>query len=937
MKGISSKLTSFCKFVQDNDLSVICVTESHLTSAISSSFVKLPHFNLFRNDVQGRVHKHGVCAYVHEGILVDCVTSPMRNVLMFRLVKQDVFILVVYRPPSYTVSENEELVHVLHEQVLGKEVIIVGDFNLPNIQWKSVEELPTDHVPPLESMFLDVFSLSGLTQWVVEPSFPSSGNTLDLLLTSEEDRVGKVLLSPPLPACDHCPVLFDYIFQGDLTELQPQTYQKYAWHKGNYAKLNELNDSVDWNFEFTYLSASSAFDRFVCILSYHVSQCVPLQKPHKDKPPWRTNPPRGLIRHRQEAWARYKRARVQCGRKSVAALEAFSAFASVNKCVHNFEARSQATYENSLIDRFRENPKLLHSYVRSKKSFPTSVGPLKLPSGELCSDPQAMSKHLASSFASVFSKEVPNSQEPHQTFDGHIAPFNLTVEMVQEQLKSLDTNSAMGPDGIHPMVLKECSNSLMYPLFTIFSKSLGDGVVPKAWKSSAIIPIFKKGHRFEPLNYRPVSLTPVCCKSLERIITHHLLAYLEENGLLSEHQFGFRQGMSTMEQLLLVYNDIAASVDAGKIVDLVLFDYSKAFDIVCHKVLLTKLHAIGIEGKILNWINSFLSDREMRVSVRGCFSSARSVHSGVPQGSVIGPLLFLIYINHIGSQLKSKYKIFADDLKLYSCVKLYPHDRCPTADPLIQNDIKVLNFTSNSWGLKINREKCAVLRFSRNFKDLVPPSYSLENRPIPVCKSHGDLGVTVDTELKFHEHIGTAAHKASGLCHSFLKSTVCRSPDFMLFLLKTHIRPLIEYASCVWNTGYRTDLLKLERVQRMWTKQIDNMQDLTYEERLSELELFSVQGRLLRADLIMYWKIFHGKSCIKPEMVFAQPRRSSTRGHCYKIHVPRVALDVCQRSFSNRCISIWNSLPGCVVTAPALTSFKRGLVNAIGEKLYQHV
>ena len=113
--------------MQDNDLSVICVTESHLTSAISSSFVKLPHFNLFRNDVHGRVHKHGVCAYVHEGILVDCVTSPMSNVLMFRLVKQDVFILVVYRPPSYTVSENEELVHVLHEQVLGKEVIIVGD------------------------------------------------------------------------------------------------------------------------------------------------------------------------------------------------------------------------------------------------------------------------------------------------------------------------------------------------------------------------------------------------------------------------------------------------------------------------------------------------------------------------------------------------------------------------------------------------------------------------------------------------------------------------------------------------------------------------------------------------------------------------------------------------------------------------------------------
>ena len=159
------------------------------------------------------------------------------------------------------------------------------------------------------------------------------------------------------------------------------------------------------------------------------------------------------------------------------------------------------------------------------------------------------------------------------------------MEMILSELVPLDLNAAMGPDGIHPILLKYCCQSLVYSLFNIFSKSLDQGVVPAAWKCSTIIPIFKKGPRFEPLNYRPVSLTPVCCKVLERIVAYHLLMYLESNALLSDHQFGFRQGRSTTEKLILVYDEITRLMDAGYIVDLVLFDYSEAFDLVCHNVL----------------------------------------------------------------------------------------------------------------------------------------------------------------------------------------------------------------------------------------------------------------------------------------------------------------------------------------------------------------
>ena len=596
--------------------------------------------------------------------------------------------------------------------------------------------------------------------------------------------------------------------------------------------------------------------------------------------------------------------------------------------------KSQARYEGSLIGRFRENPKLLHSYINSKKSAHSAVGPLKLPTG-FCSDPLEMSECLASSFASVFSYGIPLYQEPHQVHEGHIEPLKLDTDNVKARLLSIDPNSAMGPDGIHSMVLRSCAKTLAHPLSTIFQRSLDEEVVPSLWKKSIVIPIFKKGHRFEPLNYRPVSLTSVCGKSLEHEIANHLMAYLNDHELLSHHQFGFRQGRSTVDQLILVYDSICEAIDSGKTVDLILFDYSKAFDKVCHQVLLIKLKSIGVDGQILEWISSFLTGWEMKVSVNGQLSDCRAVLSGVPQGSVLGPLLFLIYINHVGSKLASHYKIFADDLKIYATVNATSTCQFPAAAQTIQNDINVLHQTSESWGLKLNQEKCAVMRFTRNFKEQVPPMYFLSGKPLPIHQSHRDLGLLIDDKLKFHEHVTSVSHKAYGLCQSFLKSTVCRTPEFMMFLFKTHIRPLIEYGSCVWNTRYKEDIQRLECVQRMWTRHIDDLQTLTYGERLRELNLYSMQGRLLRADLIQYWKIFHNVSCIKPGDLFTQPLRSGNRGHRYKIHVPQASLDVRKRCFSHRCIAVWNGLPDSVVASENLNSFKGALAEAIHDDLYR--
>ena len=838
---------------------------------MTDSFVQIPNYTLIRNDVSGTVPKHGVCIYARNSLMVGEISSPLPNMLSIYLVSFNVYILLVYRPPSNSVQDNELAVSLISEFSAGKEVIVLGDFNLPNLDWSNAN--PSANSLPMERNFFDLFNSLGLTQWVTESTFPTSGNILDLVLTSEADRIGTMQVLAPFPGCDHCPTVFDYIFDSQSDAQCDATPTRHrAWHKGRYNVMRQSLRSIDWDHELAYRNAEESFNYFAEVISDLTNENVPLKPPGDGKPPWSTRPPTSLIHRRKTAWNSYKSARQDLGRRSPGTVSAYAAFASVNRQYRSYAVHSQAKYESSLIQRSKENPKLLHSYIRNKKVGRPSIGPLRLPSGNLSDNAGSMSELFATAFASVYTQTTPNNPAAHQQFSGTLGHFPISVNDVRVVLQDLDGNSAMGPDGIHPLLLKSCAEEVAYPLHLIYSRSLHEGRVPKNWKSSLVIPIFKKGARYNPLNYRPISLTSVCCKTMERIVCTHLRDYLETNSLLTSHQFGFRAGRSTMDQLLLVYNTVSLHTDRGGISDVILFDFSKAFDVVSHDLMLIKLGSIGVEGHVLSWISSFLRDRMMWVCVKSHISQPRDVLSGVPQGSVIGPLLFLIYINSIADHLGSNYKIFADDLKIYACVEHHqPSTRPPSSVAEVQNDINVLHTTAKSWGLNMNRSKCAVLRFSRPHRDLMPPMYFLDGQQIPSVDSHVDLGVTMDTNLKFHEHIQATAHKAGGLSQNFLKSTVCRSHEFMLFLLTTHIRPIIEYCSCIWHTGYLEDLRRLERIQRRWTKHFEGLSALSYADRLRTLRVYSVQDRLLRADLIQCWKIFSGNSCITPDELFDLP------------------------------------------------------------------
>ena len=302
----------------------------------------------------------------------------------------------------------------------------------------------------------------------------------------------------------------------------------------------------------------------------------------------------------------------------------------------------------------------------------------------------------------------------------------------------------------------------------------------------------------------------------------------------------------------------------------------------------------------------------------------------------MGPVLFLLFVNHIASKLTCKYKIFADDLKIYMKI----------CDPMTsdyhsnalqcQADISLLHKTVQSWGFHLNRDKCVVLRFERRHHCLPSPSYVVEGDTIQFVESHSDLGVIVDSSLKFHQHIMRTAQKAGGLAQNILKATVCRTPEFMLTLFTTHIRPILEYCSCLWHTGYVGDIKALESVQRRWTKHIVGMSHLDYGTRLRILNLYPVSGRLLRADMIYCWKIFHGKCVISPTDLFSVPPHGGTRGHRFKVNHVRSQTDIRRQAFVPRCVCQWNNLPDRVVAEDSLNMFKALIAEAVGDKLYDY-
>ena len=542
--------------------------------------------------------------------------------------------------------------------------------------------------------------------------------------------------------------------------------------------------------------------------------------------------------------------------------------------------------------------------------------------GSLTESDEAAADTFNYFFASVFTNEdflsLPNL-DPRSDFRCNNLP--ITEEAVFRVIHKLPRHSSPGPDGISNTFLKEGGPSLILAIAALFRVIMRKGVLPSEWKTATIIPIFKKGSRSQCSSYRPISLTCTLCKVLEHLIKDLMLDFLYTHDLLRRSQHGFLPSRSCCSALLSFLEDVSSSIDDNFFVDVIYLDFSKAFDSIPHRRLLLKLQSFGFGGDLLNWLTCFLTDRTQRVQIGGSLSSSLSVTSGVPQGSVLGPLLFILYIDDIDECVSgSSILKFADDTRLF-----HAFDTSHTVSlqrNILQDDLsKVTNWCA-TWLLKLNSAKCACVHFGSKNPGF---EYVIGDSPVSRVDGFRDLGVFITKDLKPSTQCLRAAASAQRML-SVIKLAFRHLDVFTITTLyKSFVRPLLEYCSVVWCPFYVKDIDILEGVQRRFTRILPDFRTFPYEDRLTYYKVSSLYARRLCSDLVCVFKIINGHIDIDPATFFDFNVDSRTRGHEFKIKHFRSRLDVRRHWFSSRIVPLWNNLPASCVSCSSVKSFKRQL------------
>lgn len=809
----------------------------------------------------------------------------------------------IYRPPDnndFWDSLNDNIEYVKNESK-DNNIIILGDLN-------------SDFTTVNGKKLLNFCISNNFLHHINESTriTDSTSSCLDQIISNIPNFVSKVFVDAPVSTNDHSTVGVKLKFNL----VHDRAYNRTMWQYNQADRkgfINAINNS-NWNECFidndVDATCNAWNEKFMNIASQYIPHKKVLIRPN-DRP-WFTSE---LRKMRRKVIRLYDKAKTKQNDYH------WSNYKNFNKEYHlSLDQAESKYYERLNISlRSEKNTRGWWSTIKSiigrgnDESYPPIYNPQ--------ADNYAYeSKDKASLFNNFFLShsniDTTNAKLPN---DNHSPCELLTSLIVQEcevedLLNSLDCSKSTGCDNISPKLLKLAGNSIVSPLTSLFNFCIENNQVPHIWKQAHVIPLHKKGDRDTLNNYRPVSILPIVSKIFERILFKHIYNFFRDNNILTKHQSGFQPQDSTVNQLSYLYHTFCEALDHKKDIQIIFCDISKAFDRVWHEGLLYKLKRAGIQGDLLLLLTDYLKGRQQRVLVRGQTSQWGDITAGVPQGSVLGPLLFLVYINDIVDNITCKVKLFADDTILYVTL-----DNLEESAAILNANLKVIQEWADQWLVTFNPNKTKLLNVS-NRKNV-----NFDNHPImfddvkcePV-KQQKHLGVIFDDKLKWTFHVDDIVKSVAKMGDVLLKLKSLLDRKTLEIIYMSFIRPKLEYASIIWDDCTEMDKIRLENTQLKFARIVSGAKRGTSHKAIyDELGWVTLADRRKASKTKFIFNVVNKRApdylCeLLPKTVNACCNRDlRNNGDLRNI---KTRTEKYRRSIFPHCIRLWNDLPNSVKT-----------------------
>ena len=917
----------------DSPVDVLAINETRLDSNITDNEVHISGYEIVRRDrnINGR-YGGGVCFYVRSIINVlprhDLSIDQIENLCIeIRKPSSKPFLVTTwYRPPDSAVDKFQYF-----ETLVGKldaenvEFYVLGDLNC------NLKSATLDHNSNLLTNIANLFNLRQLIDESTRIT-ESSSTLIDVIFTNVPDKIVCSGVSH-IGISDHSLV---YAFRKLSTGFSSRGHSTVTYRNfKNFNSTNFRNDmrQQNWDDILNYDDPNNMWHVWKDTFNNVAERHAPLQtkRVRVSKSPWIT-PELKQCMHERDVL------KIKASRSNDP--DDWKVFKRSRNLVNSEIKNAKALYYANALHENKNNLKKTWNIINeltSRKQYNSHVSELKV-NGSSITNPQELSNEFNDYFVNIGPKladKITCNQNTNSYME-YLEPLDnginfqmktITSSNVFSMLSKLSKSKATGLDRISARLLRECPDLIADSLCLIFNHSINSGVFPDEWKCSKVIPLFKQGERHDPNNYRPISIIPVVAKVFERIIYDQVKAFIDENKLFFKSQSGFRSLHSTVTALLEATNDWAYNIDCGNVNAVVFLDLKKAFDTVDHEILVSKLNAYGIRHGANDWFKSYLSDRTQKSLVNGFLSEDRFISCGVPQGTILGPLLFLLYINDLPNCLKHSHpRMFADDTHLtYSAANV--HD----IDQNLNQDLKSVSEWLAANKLTLNTSKTEFMLIGsrqriRTFHSF--PTLTINETPIKRVDCVKSLGLNIDENLSWNKHIDKISKKiASGI--GALKRMRPFVPSSTLkYIYSSIIQPHFDYCCVVWDNCSKSSADKLQKLQNRAARILTfSSYDTNADLLIKKLGWRKLDSQRKIQKVTMVYKSLNG---LNPD--YLQPLfnyRNSVINYTLrdtegKLTVPMPRTNYLKNSFGYSGAELWNNLPIHVRQAVTLKQFKAG-------------